>query len=353
MQRVTVETLTERVAALFRGKGCAAEEANDVATSLVGANLTGHDSHGVVRVPRYLTWMDEGVLRAGAGLEILVDGGAFVTADAGQGFGQVMGRRIVEVGIERAHVHGVAVTALRRSGHLGRIGEWAERAAARGLVSIHCVNVHGSVLVAPFGGMEKRFSTAPFAVGIPQAEAPPLILDFATSKVAEGKVLNAIKGGKALPPACIIAPDGHLSHDPSHFYGTTDPKVVPAAVSAPGALVAMGDHKGSGLAFMMEMLGGALTGGGTCGPDKAPVLNGMLSIYLDPSRLDPANDFHGEVARFADWVRAAQPRPHTESVEVPGDSERRLMAERRRDGVPLPDEVWGALEQAAERLGVA
>jgi uncharacterized oxidoreductase len=126
---------------------------------------------------------------------------------------------------------------------------------------------------------------------------------------------------------------------------------VPAAVSAPGALVAMGDHKGSGLAFMMEVLGGALTGGGTCGPDKAPVLNGMLSIFLDPARLDPANDFHGEVQRFTDWVRAARPRPHVETVEVPGDAERRLAAERREQGVPLPAEVRRAITATADALG--
>ena len=351
MERVAVAALTAEVTAIFAAKGCDADEARDVATSLVGANLTGHDSHGVVRVPRYVAWVDEDVLRPGRGLELVSDGGAFVVADGGQGFGQTLGRRIVELGVARARDHGVAVTALRRAGHLGRIGEWAERAAAAGLVSIHCVNVHGSVLVAPFGAMDKRFSTAPFAVGVPQAAAPPLILDFATSKVAEGKVLNAVKGGKALPPACVIAPDGRLSHDPADFYGTADPTHVPAAVSAPGALVAMGDHKGSGLAFMMEVLGGALTGGGTCGPDKAPVLNGMLSIFLDPARLDPANDFHGEVQRFTDWVRAARPRPHVETVEVPGDAERRLAAERREQGVPLPAEVRRAISATADALG--
>ncbi|MEO1090352.1 MAG: malate/lactate/ureidoglycolate dehydrogenase [Pseudomonadota bacterium] len=346
MELIPVETLTARVAALFEAKGCTPGEALNVATSLVAANLTGHDSHGVVRVPRYLAWMDEATLRPGREPETVTDGGAFVLADGGHGFGQTLGRRIVDLGIARCREHGVAITALRRSGHLGRIGEWAERAADAGLVSIHCVNVHGSVLVAPFGAMAKRFSTAPFSVGIPRPDEAPLILDFATSKVAEGKVLNAMKGGKTLPPACIIAPDGHLSHDPSDFYGTNDPTHVPAAISAPGALVAMGEHKGSGLAFMMELLGGALTGGGTCGPGKAPVANAMLSVFLDPARLDPANDFHGEVTRFVDWVRAAQPRPGTDTVLVPGDPERALRAERTVRGVPLPPEVWRAIVEA-------
>ncbi|TVQ29939.1 MAG: malate/lactate/ureidoglycolate dehydrogenase [Geminicoccaceae bacterium] len=349
---MAVEELTGLVTALFSAKGASHGEAQDVAASLVGANLTGHDSHGVVRVPRYLDWIDDGTLRPGRELDLVTDGGVFVLADGGHGFGQTLGRRIVDLGIDRASTHGVAITALRRSGHIGRIGEWAERAAAADLVSIHCVNVHGSVLVAPFGAREKRFSTAPFAVGVPQPDAPPLILDFATSLVAEGKVLNAFKGGKALPADCIIATDGQLTDDPCAFYGTTDRSVVPVTAKAPGALVAMGLHKGSGLAFMMELLGGALTGGGTCGPDKTPVANGMLSIYLDPHRLDPANDFHGEVARFVAWVRGAAPRPGIDEVLVPGDAERRLRLERTAEGVPLPVEVWRGLQNAAQRLGV-
>ncbi len=353
MQRIAVDELTGLVAAIFAAKGTSAQEGWDIATSLVGANLTGHDSHGVVRVPRYLAWMDQGGLRPGRDLEIVNDGGTFVVTDGGHGFGQTLGRRIVDLGVERATQHGVAITTLRRSGHLGRIGEWAERAAAAGLVSIHCVNVHGSVLVAPFGAREKRFSTAPFAVGVPQPDAPPLILDFATSLVAEGKVLNAFPGGKTLPPDSIIAGDGRLRDDPGDFYGISDRSRQPAAVHATGALVAMGLHKGSGLAFMMEVLAGALTGGGVAGPDKSPVGNGMLSIFLDPARLDPANDFHGEVARFVAWVRAAEPRPGVDAVLVPGDVERSLMAERAASGVPLPSEVWRGLKEAAADLGVA
>ncbi|MGY6646278.1 MAG: Ldh family oxidoreductase [Salinarimonas sp.] len=345
MERIEVGALTALVAGLFRAKGAQAEEAHDVATSLVGANLTGHDSHGVVRVPKYLSWIEEGTLRLGRDLDIVNDGGVFVVADGGHGMGQTLGRRIVDLGVARAREHGVAITALRRSGHIGRIGEWAERAAAQGLVSIHCVNVSGSILVAPFGAQEKRFSTAPFTVGIPgKGEAPPLILDFATSLVAEGKVLNAFKGGKALPDDCIISDQGALSNDPVDFYGPgIDASRPSAAANSAGALVAMGLHKGSGLAFMMELLGGALTGGGVCGPEKKPVANGMLSIFLDPARLDPSNDFHAEVVRFTDWVRSAQPRPGMGPVLAPGDIERGLREKHLREGLLLPPDVIGAL----------
>jgi hydroxycarboxylate dehydrogenase B len=353
MKRIAVEELTDLVAGLFLAKGAQPQEARDVASSLVGANITGHDSHGVVRVPKYLSWIDEGTLRLGRDIEIVNDGGVFVVADGGHGMGQTLGRRIVDLGIERARDHGVAITALRRSGHIGRIGEWAERAAEAGFVSIHCVNVSGSVLVAPFGAREKRFSTAPFAVGIPRGgNAPPLILDFATSLVAEGKVLNAFKGGKTLPADCIIAADGRLSNQPEDFYGAGVDAARPSAASnSEGALVAMGLHKGSGLAFMMEMLGGALTGGGTCGPDKSPIANGMLSIFLDPVRLDPQNDFHAEVSRFTDWVRSAAPRPEMGPVLAPGDVERSLREKCLREGVDLPDEVWRALSDLEAGLG--
>lgn len=354
MKRIDVGELTDLVARLFRAKGAQPQEARDVASSLVGANITGHDSHGVVRVPKYLSWIEEDTLRLGRELEIVNDGGVFVLADGGHGMGQTMGRRIVDIGVARAREHGVSITALRRSGHIGRIGEWAERAAEAGLVSIHCVNVAGSILVAPFGAREKRFSTAPFAVGIPREGLPPLILDFATSLVAEGKVLNAFKGGKALPADCIISSDGRLSNDPVDFYGVGVEASRPSAASnSAGALVAMGLHKGSGLAFMMEMLGGALTGGGTCGPQKHRIANGMLSIFLDPARIDPHNDFHAEVTRFTDWVRAAAPRPGMGPVLAPGDAERALRETCLRDGVELPDEVWRALHELDEKLARA
>lgn len=353
MERIDAGELTALVAGLFRAKGACDDEAHDIATSLVGANLTGHDSHGVVRVPKYLAWIDEGSLRLGGDLDIVNDGSVFVVADGGYATGQVLGRRIVDLGVARAREHGVAITALRRSGHLGRIGEWAERAAAAGLVSIHCVNAVGSVLVAPFGARDKRFSTAPFCVGIPGAAgAAPLILDFATSLVAEGKVLNAFKGGKALPPDCIISPEGELSDQPVDFYGKgIDASQPGAARDAAGALVAMGLHKGSGLAFMMEMLGGALTGGGAGAPQPKIFANGMLSIFLDPARLDPGNDFHADVARFTDWVRAARPRPGMGPVLAPGDMERSLSEERLKTGIPLPAEVIGALRRLAEGAG--
>ncbi|MGP4953737.1 Ldh family oxidoreductase, partial [Psychrobacter sp. T6-1] len=166
-------------------------EAGRIGRFLVAANLTGHDSHGVIRVPRYVAWLRDGELVADRAPEVLIDGGAFALVDAQYGFGQTAGPFATDLGIAKAREHGVSVIALRHAGHLGRIGEWAERAAAAGLISVHFVNVAGSLLVAPFGSVERRFSTNPIAAAFPLPGRDPIVLDFATSAVAEGKVLVA------------------------------------------------------------------------------------------------------------------------------------------------------------------
>ena len=219
---IGVGALTRTVEAIFRAAGCAEAEAVRVADHLVGANLRGHDSHGVVRVPRYVEWLGLGYVHAGKTVETVTDGGSFVLLDGGFGLGQTVAQQAAELGIARAVETGACIVALRNAGHVGRIGDYAEMAIARGLISVHFVNVAGSVLVAPFGGTDRRFSTAPFCVGVP-LDGEPLVLDFATSRVAEGKVLVASNGGKPLPADALIEPDGTLSGDPHTLYGEYPP----------------------------------------------------------------------------------------------------------------------------------
>ena len=158
-------------------------------------------------------------------------------------------------------------------------------AAAEGLVSVHFVNAAGSLLVAPFGGVEKRLSTAPYCVGIPRQGQDPIVLDFATSIVAEGKVLVASRGGKKLPTGALVDPDGTLSEDPAVLYGPLHAEGPRDHTKGTGAIRAFGEHKGSGLAFICELLGGALTGTGATAPDRH-FANGMLAFYIDPKVID-------------------------------------------------------------------
>jgi uncharacterized oxidoreductase len=257
----------------------------------------------------------------------------------------------VAIGIEKCKAMGLSMVALRRTGHIGRVGDWAETAAAAGLVSIHFVNASGSVLVAPFGGTQRRMSTAPFCVGIPRPGQAPIVLDFATSVVAEGKVLVASQGGKKLPDNALIALDGKMSTDPRLLYGEFTPTGPRNHTAGPGAIRAFGDHKGSGLALMCELLGGSLTGTAATGEGQR-FSNGMLSIYIDPAVVDPDHLFPADVSRYIAYFKSAKPAVAGGEVLTPGEPEERMRRQRLAEGVPLPDDTWASIVNAAREAGV-
>jgi len=178
------------------------------------------------------------------------------------------------------------------------------------------------------------------------------VLDFATSIVAEGKVLVASRGGKKLPKGALVDVDGTLSEDPLVLYGPHGGDGPRDHTKGTGAIRAFGDHKGSGLAFICELLGGALTGNGATAGDRR-FANGMLAIYIDPKVVDTTNFFDGEVSRYADFIRATTPAAGGDAVLIPGDPERKMRADRTRNGVPLPDDTWAAIVQTAREVGVS
>jgi uncharacterized oxidoreductase len=352
---LTADALRRTVREIFSAAGCADEEADRIADNLVEANLTGHDSHGVVRVPLYVDWMRSGFVLAGQTVEVVTDGGAFVVLDGRRGFGQTVATQAVDLGIERAQRQGSAVVALRNAGHIGRVGAFAEAAVRAGLVSVHFVNVTESPLVAPFGGVEKRFSTAPFAAGLP-LPGRPVILDFATSLVAEGKVQVASYGGKPLPPEALISEDAEMSGDPRVLYGDYADTDLRRASNGTGAIRAFGEHKGSGLALICELLAGALTGGGCAGPvgaNRQGISNGMLSIYLSPRLLGTEAEFERIGLEYLDWVLSSRPIDPALPVLAPGEPEQRTRAARLADGIPLPVGTWAAIRRTATLLGAA
>ena len=207
---IKAKALEAFVADIFAAAGCSTEEGGRIGRYLVSANLSGHDSHGVVRVPRYAVQKKNGTVVADVTVDIVVDTPVIAVVDGKYGFGQTVTPQAVRIGIDKARKNGLSAVTLRNAGHVGRVGDWAEMAAAEGLVSIHFVNASGSVLVAPHGGVDRRFSTAPYCVGIPRPGQDPLLLDFATSIVAEGKVLVASQGGKKVPEGALIGPFARL-----------------------------------------------------------------------------------------------------------------------------------------------
>jgi hydroxycarboxylate dehydrogenase B len=348
--KLEAQVLQDLVAAIFAAIGCSTKEAGRIATYLVGANLAGHDSHGVVRVPRYVQMHRDGLILADQVVERIVDTPVMAILDGKYGFGQTVAPQAVEIGIAKCRANGLSAVGLRYAGHIGRVGDWAEMAAQANLVSMHFVNAAGSVLVAPFGGIERRFSTAPYCMGVPRPGQDPLILDFATSVVAEGKVLVASQGGKRLPADALVGPDGAVSGDPRLLYGEDEGQ--PDHRKGRGAIRAFGDHKGSGLAFMCELIGGALTGTGATDPARPRFANGMFSIYVDPTVVDPRGLFPPEVARYVTFVKSSRPIEQDNGVMVPGEPEAHRRAERQAQGIPLPEPTWLSILATARAVGL-
>ena len=354
--RVDVNYAIELITDIFKAKSCNNYEAKTIAERLCGSNLKGHDSHGIVRVPRYVLWMEWGWVFPNIKPELIVDSGALALIDAKQGFGQVAGEFAVDEGIKRAKLHGVSVVGLKNSGHLGRIGDWSERAADAGLVSLHFVNVRGSLLVAPFGGSDRRGSTSPLSIGVPSKDTDRIILDMATSTVAEGKVMVAQKGGKPLPSGALIDCNGNLTINPEVMYGKINENEVPNSENGTGAITAFGLHKGSGINFMMEILGGALTGSGVSAgiddKEKRKFANGMLSLYVKVDNMVNFEYFLNEVRSYADFVRSSPPANKNEKVLIPGDKEISTYKDRLANGLPVAPIVWQNIKQTAKELNI-
>lgn len=351
---VMPEAMQAWLEAIYGGAGCPAAEATMIAEHLVEADCSGHPSHGIVRTPRYLQWVKEGRLLAEARLEVLTEGPAFALLDGCSSFGQVTGHAVVERATSMVADGGVALVAVRRGGHMGRIGAWAERLADRGLISISFVHVAGSRLVAPFGASERGFSTAPVAIGVPHWQgdkADHFILDFATSRIAEGKALVAVKRGGSVPRDAFVAPDGSDSDQPRVLYGDSVETALPDPRAGPGALQAMGNHKGSGLGLACELLAGALTGSGTNRDPEPSFGNGMLMVALDPARLDVDRGFAAEVSAFIEHIRALRPRSAETPVLISGDPERRRRV-RSADGLAIEGQLMAALREGSASVGV-
>jgi uncharacterized oxidoreductase len=340
-------SLRAAAARVLSAAGAAREDAAIVADHLVDANLAGHDSHGVAMVPYYVRAIGAGLLDPRAHAAVEDGGGPALAVHGRSGFGQVVAREGVAAGIARVRESGVVAVALRDAFHVGRVGAYAEQAAAAGLVSIHFVNVVGHApFVAPFRGSDARLSTNPFCVGVPgPGGRPALLLDFATSHVSYGKVRNAHAAGVPAPPGALIDAHGRPTDDASVMF--VEPK---------GAMRPFGEYKGSGLALACELLAGALAGGGTLPrvpTTDARITNNMLSILLDPGRFPGGPTFAAEVADGIGWVKASPPADRALPVLVAGDPEASARAERLAAGIPVPDAIWEEIRAAGRTVGVS
>src|SRR3954469_119594 len=325
------DVLADFAARVFAGAGVPEPDARTVARSLVDANLCGHDSHGVIRVPQYVGFIREGKLVPGAPLAVVRESPAIVAADGGWGLGQVQAYRLLDRLLPKAKALGIASGTLRRCGHIGRLGEYAEWAAGHGLALFATVNSHGSGRrVVPPGGTQGRLSTNPICFGAP-TPTHPLVLDFSTSVVAEGKVRVAHQKGELVPEGWILNAAGQPTTLPADLY--TDP---------PGSILPFGGsqaYKGFGLSLLMDALAGGMSGGECSRPDRPMPGLGNSAVFAvwDPEAFGGREQFLSAVGDLASFVRGTARAPGVTEITLPGDPERRSRERRAVEGIPVPD----------------
>ncbi len=345
MPRFPADVLERFASQVFQAAGVPAEEALIVSRGLVGANLRGHDSHGLMRVPQYLGFVQKGEYQLGVDLIVEHETPAAVVCDGQWGFGQVQAHRLLDLLIPKAQALGVASGAARNCGHIGRLGEYAERAAELGLILMATVNNCGAgQRVAPPGGTAPRLGTNPLCVGVP-TESDPVVLDFGTSVVAEGKVRVYNINRTPVPEGWLLDSQGKATTDPSVLY--TEPS---------GSILPMGGsqaYKGFGLALVLDMLSSGLSGGRTCF-EGAPAAKGnnVLFVVFDPSRFAGRDAMETESTGLSRFVRGTPKAAGVDEILLPGDPERKALQDRSSRGVPLAEAHWEKLVEAAAALGV-
>jgi uncharacterized oxidoreductase len=329
---------------LFEARRVPAEEAAVVAHSLVDANLCGHDSHGVLRTVQYVKALDDRALQAGVELTLLHETPAVLAGDGNWGLGQVQAHRLLRRLVPKARSIGLAAGTLKQCGHVGRLGEYAEAAAALGLAFMASVNNHGfGRTVAPPGGKVGLIGTNPLCLAVPHSP-DPIVLDIGTSVCAEGKVRVAFNKGEQLPEGWLLDPEGLPTTDPGVLYRKPRGSILPLG----GAQA----YKGFGLGLLLDLLVGGLSGGPCSNPEIEPrSANAVFFVLLDSTQFAGMDHFRHEIFTLAANVRACPALPGA-AIMLPGDPERASRRRRAAEGIPLDEGSWEQLTELARRLGV-
>jgi LDH2 family malate/lactate/ureidoglycolate dehydrogenase len=335
---MTPERLRDATSKIFVAAGTPNDLAVDMANILVESNLAGHDSHGVIRIPAYVRSIKEGNLVPDARPEIISETPGSALVDGKYGFGHIAAAFGTDVAVRKAKESKAVVVSIVRCNHIGRLGEWGSRAAAKDVIAIVTVGGGGGPgIAAPFGGAARAFSTNPISIGIPGGETPDMLVDFATTSIAEGKVQVARAKGVPLPPGMIIDKDGNPSTNPEDLY-------------AGGMLLPFGGHKGYGLAMVVEMLGSAFAPGDHYNRNGRG--GAATIIAVDATTFQPLSTYERLADETLQRVKAIPPAKGFSEVLLPGEPELKSKAERLRDGIPVPEATWSAIVDTGRGLGV-
>ena len=324
---------------VFERVGTPADLAAFVSNSLVEANLAGHDSHGVLRLPGYCASLQAGDIVPDARASIIARQRATAVIDGALGWGQPAMQLATDTTIRLARDCGLAAAVVRNCYHVGRVTPYVETVARAGMIGIAMSNAGPGV--APFGSRQRVLGTNPFAWSMPIGAAGELLtFDIATAAIAEGKLRVALAQNKSVDAGMLVDRDGQPTTDPHDFF-------------AGGAILPFGGHKGNGISILAQMLGRALAGMDTTGFDGPRGANGPIILAIDPSCFVSQDEFQSEVAAQAALIGSSIPAAEFDEVLLPGEIERRSIRARGTCGIPIPDTTWTELAQLADSLGVA
>ena len=337
MPVVTTDQLRGLGMRIFTAAGTPEDLATTLVDHLVNANLTGHDSHGVIRIPSYVQAIQRGNITPSARPAILRETASTALVDGNWAFGQISARFGTEVAIRKAKQAGLALVGVVRCNHIGRVGEYVTIAAAQDVVAMVTVASPGGTSVAPYGGKAGALGTNPLAIGFPADRYPDLMVDFATSAIAGGKVMVARAKREPVPQGCLLDRDGNPTTDPEEYFNG-------------GMLLPFGGHKGYALSLVVALFSSVLTGAESYA--NGGNQSGTFILTIDAGVFRPVEDLKQSADRVFERIKAVPPRDGFDEVLIPGEIEAANRERRAREGIPVPEATWNAIKEAAASVGV-
>ena len=339
MPQFTASELRQVVREVFSRLGASPEEAGRLEEHLVENNLIGYDSHGVRVVCPYVELIRQKHIVLGARLEVVLESPSHAVLNGNWGLGQLMGWKATRLAIEKAGSVPVAAVALRNCSHLGRLGEYSQMIADEGLIGFVTVNGHGGAqCVAPWGGLDCRLSVNPFSYSVPGPHGP-IVVDISPTVVAGGKVAVKALRGERMPEGWVVDSEGRPTTDPNALAGPP-----------PGSLVPLGRHKGFALGLVMDILAGALTGGGSSRAGAERWGNPTLILAINPEAFGPREAFDAEVRNLVDYVKSSRLAPGFSEILIPGEPEARERERRSQTGILVGERTWGEITAVLDEL---
>ena len=342
MPLVSQKVLESLCIRIFGALGVSSTDGAVISRYLVDADLSGYESHGVRRIPAYVQGVLDKKIDPAAKLEILRESSTTAVLDAHWGFGQVMARQAAFLAISKANEMGVSAIGLKRASHVGRLGPHIRLLAEENLVGIGMMNHHGGgQVMAPFGGIERRLSPSPLAIALPRKDQSPILLDISMSVLAEGKLQVMQDKGEDLPLGRIMDNSGHPTTLLSDFYNDLPGSILPLGGDVAG-------HKGFGLALIIDMITGTLTGAGCSREGDSTVGNALFLIGIKIEKFISLETYYTQVEDLIRYVKSSKIREGFEGIYIPGEMEVKRKRQNMAQGIMLSDELWNHLKIIAD-----